>query len=312
VAVQSSCPHCKTPCRIDESRLGAPVRCPQCSRQFLVALPSVGVEPPGPRTRCRLELAAATSIGRVRKQNEDSYLIQHLAWSNQDQPHELALLVVADGVGGEKAGEEASGLAIRVFGQTFAPLFAGALAGQFQDTSATNLAETVDYAFQEANRAVLRKAQSVRACKGMASTGVAVLIHDDQAHIGQIGDCRVYHVHHDTVTQVTEDQTLVNRMVQLGQLTAEEALRHPARHEVTQAIGLRGALEPARHQLTLDLGDWLILSCDGLHSQLTADELEDTLSLGAASAGQFASNLVALAVEAGGKDNVTVVAVRCY
>jgi protein phosphatase len=308
----TACPYCKTSCQVPESRLGAPVRCPQCGRQFLVQLSLPQAAPAELSRCCRLEIGAATSAGHVRKQNEDSYLVQHYAWSNLDQRHELALIVVADGVGGEQAGEQASGIVIRTIGQTFAPLLSGALAGQFHDTPAETLAETVDYAIHEAHRAVQRKAHGNAACKGMAATAAIVLIRDDLVLIGHVGDCRVYHRPGARLEQVTRDQTIVQRMVELRQLTPAEAATHPARHEVTQAIGLRSLIEPARHERHLEAGDWLLICCDGLHTQVPEDDLVATLSMSHSSAGEVAQHLIGLADEAGGKDNVTVVAVRCW
>src|SRR5262249_14599967 len=111
--------------------------------------------------------------------------------------------------------------------------------------------------------------------------------------------------------QVTRDQTLVERMVELGQLTPQEALAHPARSEVLQAIGNCADIAPAAYQLQLIAGDWLIIACDGLHTHVKAAQLQET-SGKAAAASVLAQQLVDLANQGGGTDNCTVVAVRCY
>jgi protein phosphatase len=267
---------------------------------------------PASATTCRLDIGSASSRGRVRERNEDSLFVQQLTWIAQDQSHEIALIVVADGMGGHPAGDQASRLVIRTMGSVLAPLLTGALNGQFKDAAAPTLAETIDYAIQEANRAVYRKGKADPACKGMGATAAVVLAWDGQALIGHVGDCRVYHQSGNRLTQVTRDQTLVARMVELGQLTPEEAATHPARNEVTQAIGARAEVEPSQHRLQLTRGDWLIIACDGLYTHVDDRALQDAVSRSAHSATRLASYLIDLANRGGGTDNCTVVTAYCY
>ena len=114
------------------------------------------------------------------------------------------------------------------------------------------------------------------------------------------------------MTQVTRDQTLVNRMVELGQLTPKEAVGHPASNEVLQAIGTRTTIEPAHYKLQLVPGDWLLVACDGLHVQVDDRSLQAMVSKAPPSAALLANRLVDMADQSGGADNCTVVAVRCY
>jgi serine/threonine protein phosphatase PrpC len=111
---------------------------------------------------------------------------------------------------------------------------------------------------------------------------------------------------------VTRDQTLVNRMVELGQLSPKEAIGHPASNEVLQAIGTRTVIEPAQYKLKLAPGDWLLVACDGLHGQVDDKTIQATVSRAPPSAALLANRLVDLADQSGGADNCTVVAVRCY
>jgi protein phosphatase len=261
---------------------------------------------------CRLDVGGATSPGRVRDRNEDSFLIQQLSWCNRDRRHEFAVVVVADGVGGHEAGDEASDLVIRTASGALTPLLTGALTGQFKDTSASVLADTIEYALQEANRTVFRKASAQGAAKGMGATAAVVLLWEGQALIGHVGDCRVYHVVGGQLIQVTRDQTLVARMVELGQLSPQEALAHPSRNEVTEAIGRRFDLKPARYEAKLAPGDWLIVACDGLHAHVNEALLAETIRSAAPSAALLAHQLVELANQRGGSDNCTVVVVRGY
>ena len=258
---------------------------------------------------CRLILGSATTRGRVRDRNEDSLLVQQLTWCAQEQRHEVALIVVADGMGGHQAGDRASGLVIRAVGEAMTPLLSAALSGEPAEPDA--LAKALERGLQEANRLVQQKAKEDAACQGMGSTAVALLLWDGHASIRLVGDCRVYHQRAGQLMQVTRDQTLVARMVELGQLTPEEAARHPRRNEVTQAIGRHSRLEPARYEVALQRGDWLLACCDGLYAHVTDAMLQEALNQPEASAPKLAQRLIERANQGGGSDNCTVVAVQC-
>jgi serine/threonine protein phosphatase PrpC len=257
----------------------------------------------------RLDVGYATSAGCVRPRNEDSFLVQHVAWFNLDQHHEAAILVVADGMGGYEAGDQASGMVIRTLGGSLAGLLGEALLGSLKDGAA---AGRLDLALKAANRTIHQKSQTDAGCKGMGATAAAAFICDGQVQIGHVGDCRVYHFRQGKLLQVTRDQTLVARMVELGQLSAAEARTHPKRNEVTQAVGRYPDLQPAAYQCKLSPGDWLVAACDGLHAHVDEERLVKVLTEGAPSATALAHHLVGLANESGGSDNCTVVAVRCY
>jgi protein phosphatase len=237
--------------------------------------------------------------------------VQQISWCNLDQRRDLALVVVADGVGGYQAGDQASGLLIRLVGNTVAPLLTGAVTGQVKDVVPAQLAQTLDGALRNANATIHQRAQGNPACKGMASTVAAVLVWDGRVVIGHVGDCRVYHYHHPQLLQVTRDQTLLNRMIDLGQLTPQQAQNHPARNEVLQAVGRHPEIAPVSYQLLLEPGDWLIVACDGLHAHVDAARLETVIRQSQPSAALLASLLVEMANQGGGSDNCTVVAIRC-
>jgi protein phosphatase len=214
-------------------------------------------------------------------------------------------------MGGHEAGDRASGLVVRTVGRVLSPLLDGYLSGQFEKASASDLVNALGHAILEANRVVYRAAGGGNTNNVIGATAGVVLIWDGTAHVGHVGDCRVYHYRAGKLTQVTRDQTLVAKMVEMGQLSAKEAQRHPARNEVTQAVGLRLDLKPARHQVALAPGDWLLLASDGLHTHVDDARIQDVLRRSAAAA-QLADHLVDLADKGGGSDNTTVIAVRCY
>jgi protein phosphatase len=351
--VQTLCPHCKSPCLVNEQYFGTPVGCYQCGRSFVVPLqavpqPAVAAVAAPPRP-LRLEIGSATSPGRVRDRNEDSYLVQHLCWSHLDRLHEIALLAIADGMGGYEAGDQASAQVIASVAGALGPLLAAglshtlpeasspALAGSqeevglltsvrsifrgpqaplprarvLNDISPAALGTAIHDALLEANRVVYHKSQNVPACKGMGATAAVVLIWEGQVQVGHVGDCRVYHQRGGQLTQVTRDQTLVARMLEMGQITPAQAAVHPARNEVAQAVGRRLVLEPGRYELQLARGDWLVVACDGLHTHVEPPQLQDAISR-ASAAPLLAQQLVDLANQRGGTDNCTVIVVRCF
>jgi protein phosphatase len=201
---------------------------------------------------------------------------------------------------------------LRTVGTTLAPLLTGALSIERREVTRAGLAASIDAAMKEANRAVLQAAAADRKYKGMGATAAVVVVWNGRVVIGHVGDCRVYHQHAGQLRPVTRDQTLVNRMVELGQLTPQEAAGHPAGNEVLQAIGARAALDPAHYKLKLAPGDWLLVACDGLHAQVDDRTIQETVGRAPPSAALLANRLVDLADQSGGADNCTVVAVRCY
>ena len=230
---RSCCPHCISVCLVDEDHLGRVVLCSGCRKTF-TAHPAAGVdgtgtEPlPASAGTLRFEVAGVTSTGHKPTRNEDGFLIQHLTWFEK-QSYQLSLIIVADGVGGHAAGDLAAALVIRSIGSALAPLLSGALSGAFKNVTRKKLAAAVEAALQEANQAVRRQAAAGPAFKGMAATAAVVLIWNGRVVIGHVGDCRVYQFHLGVLKQITQDQTVVARMVELGQLTAAKALTNPAR-----------------------------------------------------------------------------------
>jgi protein phosphatase len=295
-----------------------PVKCYYCGQVFTVKPTGLASKPPTtepiPQTAgaLRLEIAGVTSIGRERSRNEDSFLVQHLTWSDLNQNHQLALVIVADGMGGHAGGDQAARLALRTMGTILAPVLTNALSIEQREVTRAGLANSIDAAIKEANRVVKQAATMEPRFKGMGATAAVVVIWNGRVVVGHIGDCRIYYFHAAQLKQVTRDQTLVNRMVELGQLKPEEAAGHPAGNEVLQAIGTRTAIEPARYKLKLVPGDWLLVACDGLHGQVDDRTLQATVSKAPPSAALLANRLVDLADQSGGADNCTVVAVKCY
>lgn len=229
-----------------------------------------------------LAIGAKTDVGRVREGNEDSFFA--------DAP----LFAVADGMGGHLAGDVASATAIEVITGT----------GSADTIEPDALADIV----RAANRAIWDKARDDDNLRGMGTTCTLVLIDDSRAEIAHVGDSRLYLFRGQQLEQVTEDHTLVGRMVREGKLRPEDAERHPQRSIVTRALGVDENVEVDRLSVDLTEGDRLLICSDGLSSMLGADDiagaLRDNPDPQAA-----ADTLVDLANAAGGEDNITVVVI---
>jgi protein phosphatase len=228
-------------------------------------------------------VAAKTDVGRVRQGNEDSFLVQE------------PLFAVADGMGGHLGGEIASATTVETITR----------AAQVEPPhDSSRLAAIV----REANAAVWDEAQGDPELKGMGTTCTLVLLEGDELHIAHVGDSRAYLLRAGELTQVTEDHTLVNRMVREGRLKPEEADRHPQRSIITRALGVDAEVEVDELSLGVEEGDRFLLCSDGLTSMIDFAALRDTLAH--ESAPQSAvDRLIELANEAGGEDNITVVLV---
>lgn len=245
----------------------------------------------------------------MRERNEDALLIRRQSWNRHDDLCELALLAVADGMGGYGGGAQASMLTIRELQWALSPVFDGALAGQLKPEPTAN--DQLRRALGRASQAVHAAAQADAQLKGMGAAAVVALVWDNTAFVGHVGDCRAYHFHNGELKQATRDQTLIQRMLDLGTLSRHEAQHHPARNELSQAIGRRPDVAPDLCQLSLEPGDWLILACDGLQTHLGDEELRKEIELALPAASFLADRLVSVANERGGSDNCTVIAVHC-
>jgi len=323
--VQTNCPHCATPCLIGEQHITQLVRCFACGQIFRLqgaAAPPVHEAPstfddlpmpffdaePSKTKRWSLDIGSMTTAGRARPCNEDAYLIRRQAWAGPDNPTELILLAVGDGMGGYGGGAHASALGVRSIQAALSPFFDSVLTGQIRPEQAA--ADQLRAALNKASQAVYAAAQSDGRFKGMGAAVVAALLWQHKAVIGHVGDCRAYHFRQSKLQQATKDQTLVQRMLDLGTLKPHEAKHHPAKNELSQAIGRRPDVVADICQVSLARGDWLILACDGLEEHLDHDDLRREIELALPSACFLADRLIDVANERGGKDNCTVITVH--
>jgi serine/threonine protein phosphatase PrpC len=263
----------------------------------------------------RLEMAAWTTTGMVRTGNEDAFAFLHAVESRQDDLGEAILVLLADGLGGYEAGEVAATLAIQVMRKYLLqqPMFA-LLAGHPVTVQAPfDLEQCQEHfraALKEANREVYHASRTGLGRHGMGCTAEVVYVNGRHVVVGHVGDSRTYHLHEGRLLQVTRDQTLVTRLVELGVLTPDEAATDARRSELQQAIGGRVDVDPAVFHGRLKPRDWVIVCSDGLSNHITPQELQEMVQTEASSAEMAARRLVNFANIKGATDNATVVVLR--
>jgi serine/threonine protein phosphatase PrpC len=263
----------------------------------------------------RLDVAGWTTTGMLRSNNEDAFAIYHLAHSRQEAIGEKLLIFLADGMGGYEAGEVAAAMTLdillqRLLGELVREGPSDAEAPDSHQPDPADLQQRFLDALRQANQEIYTLSRTPGSGKrGMGCTA-EVLHLDGRCVIGaHVGDSRVYHYSQGKLRLLTRDQTLVNRLVELGQLTPEEAEQHPRKNELQQAVGGQPFLDPQTYTAPLRPGDWLVVCSDGLTSHVSDDLLVELLQR-ADSAEMCCRRLVNLANLQGGSDNCTVVVVR--
>ncbi len=279
----------------------------------------------------RLEIACWTTTGMVRTGNEDAFAILHACETRQDDLGEMTLVLLCDGMGGYEAGEVAAALAIQVMRQNLInqkPFASLAGLSAFPNDALSTATrpdghaavpldpevakQLLKSALKEANKQVFAASRAPGTKRrGMGCTAEAVFVDGRHVVVGHVGDSRVYHLHEGRMIQLTRDQTLVNRLVELGTLTAEEAETHPRRNELQQAVGGQPDVEPGLYHGVLKPGDWVLVCSDGLTNHVNANQLKQMLQMEAQSADMAARRLVNFANIEGATDNATVVVIRC-
>ncbi len=245
-----------------------------------------------------VRIGHGSDAGRVRPLNED----YHRVWRfGSEAP--LVVLAVADGMGGAAAGEVASKLAIEALDETIRRYVAERDAGR----RVVGLPSLLEKAIRLANRRVYGAALERPSEKGMGTTLTCVAFEGGEAHVGHVGDSRAYLVREDRIYQLTRDHSWVEEQIERGALTEEEGRAHAWRNLITRALGTRPQVAPDTATIEVRPGDVLLVSTDGLHGVVEAEEI--LAEVGRAGDRQSAVDaLIALANERGAPDNVTVVA----
>jgi PPM family protein phosphatase len=227
-----------------------------------------------------VEQAGLTDVGRQRTANEDSLVVQP------------PLFAVADGMGGAKAGEVASAVAVEAVER----------ARDSDEPAEAQLASIV----RDANRRIYDLAVADESRRGMGTTLTLAKVHGDEVSLAHVGDSRAYRMRDGELTQLTRDHSLVAELERSGQITAEAAEHHPQRSIITRALGPEPDVEVDTYTLAGRDGDLFLICSDGLTSMISDDEVASILT-SAKSLDEAANTLVLAANQSGGKDNITVI-----
>jgi protein phosphatase len=253
------------------------------------------------RHKGKFRCVGVTDTGRVREHNEDTF----------GTDADIGLVALADGMGGYKAGEVASGITVR----TIMSLLKDAvdredLALHDQESGLTRPGILLRDAIQRANKIINQTARTQPNCEGMGTTVVAGLFFDDKLTIAHVGDSRMYRMRRGKLEQVTQDHSLLQELVARGFYTAEEAQRATAKNYVTRALGVEPTVDVEIKELPVEKDDLYLLCSDGLSDMVEDEDIELTISTFGANLEALAKQLVLLSNDNGGRDNISIVLVR--
>ncbi|HYU46445.1 MAG TPA: PP2C family serine/threonine-protein phosphatase [Terriglobales bacterium] len=251
------------------------------------------------KVRPGAEVSCQSDIGCHRENNEDSFGY----WEPDDDlqfQRKGRLAVVADGMGGYEGGQEASRLAVE------------AIISSYRDSNGADPQEALAVALQIAHERIRQYALAHPHLRGMGTTCTTIVIAKDLLYYVHVGDTRLYRVRGGQITQVTRDHSYVGRLVEAGMITREDAEKHPQRNILTAALGTTSDLvmdSPGRPE-PLQSGDVLVICSDGLWGQVRDPEILQALA--GKSAEETGRELILLARERGGPDNITIEILRLH
>ncbi|MCX7627235.1 MAG: Stp1/IreP family PP2C-type Ser/Thr phosphatase [Methylophilaceae bacterium] len=248
-----------------------------------------------------LEVVRLTDVGKRRDHNEDAVA----------SDVESGLLVLADGMGGYKAGEVASEIAVLTLVSELREALLNMPAGETDpDTGLLRESIALRDAVAKANAAIYNVSQSQPQCAGMGTTLVAAVFTDNRVCVGHIGDSRLYRMRGEAFHQLTEDHSLLNEQLKSGLITPEQAKQSHNKNLVTRALGIDPEVELELHEYDVMPGDIYLLCSDGLSDLVEDEEIQLTLTALSANLELAAHQLVQMANDNGGKDNISVILAR--
>ena len=248
-----------------------------------------------------LEIVTATDSGMVRSHNEDSIVADASS----------GFVILADGMGGYNAGEVASGIAAAMLSTGLKQVLDGADPGSIEPESGETLAvKILGEQIAGANASIYQAAKSQPQYSGMGTTLVVGLFYDNRLSVAHIGDSRLYRLRGDEFKQITRDHSLLQEQIDSGMITEEMARFSQNRNLVTRALGIDNEVEPEIHTYEVEVGDVYLLCSDGLNDMVEDDEIQLTLSSLQANLQLASQQLVQMANDNGGRDNVSVILVR--
>lgn len=234
---------------------------------------------------------AKTDQGQVRSHNEDFVFASDAPVGSMPN-----LFLVADGMGGHKAGECASEMAIKI------------VVAYMREHKDEDPEEALLSAFSEANEAVYREAGMDPDKHGMGTTLVAAVVDKDRMYVANVGDSRLYIKDSDGLTQITRDHSLIEEMIRSGTLSKSQAIYHPDKHKITRAIGAEAAVLPDFFDVSVSDAKKILLCTDGLTNMVSDADINDILG-STKKVKEQAEQLIEEANRNGGRDNITVLVI---
>ena len=239
-----------------------------------------------------MEISILTDVGQRRTNNQD-YANQYKNKAGK------SMVFLADGMGGHRAGNIASEMAVTDLGAAWVAT---------EISTINEVREWFAEYLEKENQQIHRIGQDEEH-KGMGTTLEAVAVIDDQVLFAHVGDSRIGLVRNGEYHQLTSDHSLVNALLKAGQITEEEAAHHPQRNIITLSIGQKDELQPDFGMVTVEAGDFIVINSDGLTNMISGDEIRDIV-VSDLSIEEKAKTLIRFANNAGGLDNITVVLIR--
>lgn len=240
-----------------------------------------------------LKAFGKTDKGTIRETNQDDFNCGVLG-------DDAVFAVVCDGMGGEKGGNIASRTACDIITDSVTAAYGSG----FGDNSIRSILQTAVIA---ANVSVFDRSQRDPELRGMGTTVVAVIVSGGIAHIVNAGDSRAYHVSKDGIEQVTKDHSVVQLLVDRGEITADEARFHPKKHFITRALGVMSIIDLDYCEFPFEEEEAILVCTDGLSNYFSNEELDEMIK--SSGYAKCTDKLIAAAKKEGGADNITVVCI---
>ncbi|MBL1352520.1 MAG: Stp1/IreP family PP2C-type Ser/Thr phosphatase [Zetaproteobacteria bacterium] len=248
-----------------------------------------------------LEMVAVTDVGVKRNHNEDFVGVTPT----------LGFAVLADGMGGHNAGEVASAMAVDVITRYFQSRLLGKPEAKLDEaTGFTGESMLAQEVIATANNAIYEAAQESRECSGMGTTVVVAMFYDNRMTAAHVGDSRMYRLRGDCLSHVTEDHSLIQEQVRRGLLTADDARNSSIKNLVTRALGIEPGVEPDVVEDIFQARDVYLMCSDGLTDVVPDEAIRLTLLDNMKDLNKAAAQLIQLANDAGGPDNISVILIR--
>lgn len=248
-----------------------------------------------------LEIARHTDVGKKRDHNEDAVA----------SDIESGLVVLADGMGGYNAGEVASEIAVLSIVADLKEAMLSLEPGQVDAVTGYQLESQLIYeAVTKANQAIYETSQNNPQCAGMGTTLVVGLFTNNRLLVGHIGDSRMYRLRGEEFKQITEDHSLLQEQIKSGLISVEEAKVSSNKNLVTRALGIDPTVELELHEYPAEVGDIYLLCSDGLSDMVTDEDIQSTLTVLSSNLELASEQLINMANDHGGKDNISAILVK--